>query len=52
MENVSSTDYAFGIRLPDYSKLSINQKNDNDVTICRHDAIVNFFDEFLFLLSS
>ena len=32
-----------GIRLPDCSKLTINWKNDNDATICRHDVIVNFF---------
>ena len=37
------TDYAFRIRLPDCSKLGINQKNDNDVTICQHDLIVNLF---------
>ena len=29
-----------------------NQKNDNDVTICRRDVVVNFFDVVLFLLSS
>ena len=41
-ENVSFTDSAFGIPLQDCSKYAKNQKNDNDVTICRHDAIVNF----------
>ena len=30
----------------------INQKNNNDVTISQHNGIVNFFDIFLFLLSS
>ena len=29
-------DSATGIRLLDYSKLAINWKNDNDITICRH----------------
>ena len=32
-----------GIRLLDCSKLAINWKNDNDVTICQYDVIVNFF---------
>ena len=27
----------------DCYKLAINPKNDNDVTICRHDVIINFF---------
>ena len=38
------------IRLLDCSKLALNQKNDNDVLICWHNVIVNFFD-VLFLLS-
>ena len=50
-QNVRFTDYASGIRLPDYTKLAINWKNDNGVTIFRHDVIVNFFDIVLFLLS-
>ena len=41
-----------GIRLLDLSKLFINWKNNNDFTIYWHDAIVNFFDVVLFLLSS
>ena len=41
-----------GIRLPDGSKLAKNLKNDNDVTIFRHDVNVKFFDAVLFLLSS
>ena len=41
--NVSFTDYASGIRVPNCSKLAINRKNDNDIPICQHDAIVNFF---------
>ena len=32
-----------GIRLSDGSKLTMNRKKDNDVTICWHDVIVNFF---------
>ena len=30
----------------------MNRKNDNDITIFRHDIIVNFFDVALFLLLS
>ena len=37
-----SSDRASEIRLPDCFKLAINQKNDN-VTICQHDVIINFF---------
>ena len=33
-ENVSFGDHVSGIRLPDCSKLVINLKNDNGVTIC------------------
>ena len=32
-----------GIQLPDCSRLAINWKNDNDVTICQHEVIVKFF---------
>ena len=42
-ENVNFTDYVSGIRLPDCYKLTINPKNDNAITICRHDVIVKFF---------
>ena len=42
-ENVSFTDYASGIRLPDCSKLAINWKNGNDITIFRHEVIVKSF---------
>ena len=35
--------HAPGIRLPVGSKLAINQKKNNDVTICRYDVIVKFF---------
>ena len=35
-------DYASGILLLDCSKLAINRKNNNDVTVFRHDVIVNF----------
>ena len=51
-ENVVFTDYGSGIRLPDCSKLAINWKNDNGVTIRQHDVIVILFDVVLFLLSS
>ena len=51
-ENVGFTDCASGIWLSDYPKLAINWKNDNNVTTCRNDVIVNFFDIVLFLLSS
>ena len=37
--------------LPDCSKLEINKKNDNDVTICWHDVTVNLFELVFFLLS-
>ena len=33
-ENVNFTDHASGIWLPDCSKLSINRKNNTDVTVC------------------
>ena len=32
-----------GIRPLDCSKLAKNKKNENDITIFRHDVIVNFF---------
>ena len=35
---------------PDCSKLAINRKNDSDVTVSRHDAVVNFFCCFVFLV--
>ena len=50
-ENLSFTDYASGIWLPDSSKLVTNKKKDHDVTICWHEVIVIFFDAVLFLLS-
>ena len=31
--------------------MTINQKNNNDVTILRHDVIVDFFDVILFFVS-
>ena len=46
-ENVNFTDYAFEIRLPDCSKLAINWKNGNDVTICQHDVIEKTFWNFV-----
>ena len=42
-ENMSFTDYVSGIRLPECSKLAINWKNDNDVTLFWHDVTVRFF---------
>ena len=51
-ENITSADSVSGIRPLDCSKLAKNPKNDNNVTIFRHDVIVNFFDVVLFLLSS
>ena len=41
-ENVSITDHVSGMQLPYYSKLPINQKNDNNITICWHDVIVHY----------
>ena len=49
-ENVNITDHASGIQLPDCSKLTINRENDNDVTNCWHDIILNFFDVAVFFL--
>ena len=40
---ISFIDCAFGPRLPDCSKLSINRKNDNDVINFRHDFILKYF---------
>ena len=43
-ENISFTDYASEIRLPDCSKLAVNQKNQN-VTISQHNIIISFFQD-------
>ena len=43
---------AFGFRLQDDCKLTINWKKDNDVTICRHDVILKFFDATMLLFSN
>ena len=51
-ENITFADSVSGIRPLDCSKLAKNPKNDNDITIFRHDVNVNFFDVVLFLLSS
>ena len=51
-ENISFADSLPGIRPPDCSKLTKNLKNDNDLTISRHDVNATFFDVFLYLLSS
>ena len=37
---------------PDGCELAINRKKDNEVTICRHDALSNFDNVAVFLLSS
>ena len=42
-KNSSITDQTSGNGLLDCSKLAINWKIDNDVTICRHEIIVNFW---------
>ena len=39
-KNISFTDYASKIRLADCSKLAVNWKNDNDVTLYWYAAIV------------
>ena len=44
-------DSASGVRPPDCSKSAKNPRNENDVTIFRHDVNVKFFDVVLFLLS-
>ena len=44
--NVRFTGYRSRIRLPDGSKFAINRKNDNDVTIWRHDVMVKIFWRF------
>ena len=45
--NASFTDYVSGIWLLDCSKLVINQENNNDITICQHDIIINFLTVFI-----
>ena len=49
-ENIRFTGYASGIQLPCHSKLSINWKNDNYVTIFWHDVIVIFWRSFVSLV--
>ena len=51
-EDIIFTDHASKIRLQDCPKLAIHCKNDNDVTIYQHNAIVNFFKVVVFLLPS
>ena len=41
-ESITFTDHASRIRLSDCSRLAINRKNDNDVTIWWHDVIIIF----------
>ena len=42
----------YSLRKLDCSKLAVNWKNSNDVTIFGHDAIAKSFDFVLFLLLS
>ena len=49
--NKNFTDYAFGIRLPDFSKLFTDRKDDNDVTNYRHEFIAKLFVVVVFLWS-
>ena len=51
-ENINFVDSVFGIRPLDCSKSTKNLKNDNDVTFSDMTSSSNFFDVFLFLLSS
>ena len=46
-ENVRFTDYTFRIELPEGSKLTMNRKNDNDVTILMTLSL-NFLTIFCF----
>ena len=47
-ENVDFTDYTSGLRLPNCFKLTINSKNDNDITNSNVTPSSNFFDIALF----
>ena len=49
IKNASFSGYASIIRLPDCSKLAINQKNDNDATICWHESSSFFWRWFVSL---
>ena len=51
-EIIRTTDHASGIRLPGCSHLATYWNNHDGVIISRHNIIVNFFDVFMFLLSS
>ena len=42
-ENIIFANSVFGIWPPECSKLAKNPKNDNDITIYRHDVDVKFF---------
>ena len=51
-KNKRFTDYASRIQFPNCSKLAINQKNDNDVIIYRHEVIVKSFGRrFVYLFN-
>ena len=47
-ENVGFTDYTSGLRLPNCFKLTINSKNDNDITNSNVTPSSDFFDIALF----
>ena len=47
-ENIPFADSMSGIRPPDCSKLARNPKNDNDVTVFRHDVNIIFLTLFCF----
>ena len=51
-ENVSFTDYTSGLRLQNGSKLTINRKNDNDVTNSDTRPSSDFFDFAVFFFLS
>ena len=50
-DKLSLAGYASGNRLPDCSKLAINQKKDIDVTTCRNYVIVKLLTLFVSFLN-
>lgn len=51
-EKLRIINHACGIRLPDCSKMAVDSKNDNKVTIYLDKVIVNFFNVIVFVFSS
>ena len=49
-ENITFTDSVSGIWPSDCSELTKNKKNDNEVTIFRHDVNVKFFSRYFVFL--